>query len=174
MQREINDVLTHARLPFHFWTMMTGERTPWDNPGSSLLSFCVLRLNEIYVELSPELEESFQTCLTFSTSTENVLAIAGMLSERVSAFSARLNAKPVVDKDKFAIIKNQGEKATSSLAFIMKGFDVITNAKNVNSLFDIEGEFEKSFLGELIKLKLVIDYLDELLPITIETEPEKA
>lgn len=85
MRARINELATLARLPFALWTGLHGGREHFDNPGSSIISFCARFLSSEFIEVPQELEDSIKQCRDFSTKREHLEVILTHLEVQAAA-----------------------------------------------------------------------------------------
>jgi len=68
-----NALLSLARLPYHFWSMINPDEDPRDNPGSSIMSYVVAK--SLMMESStllPELNDNFKRSLDFTNQKDRI------------------------------------------------------------------------------------------------------
>lgn len=148
MKVHVNELLTYARLPFHFYGEVTGEDALADNPGKCLLSLCVFKLNQHVIMLSKPDIEAFAACKAFCTEAESVAQVVAVLGEQVADAEARGGHVLVLEKRLARLKKVFGNGS----AVLSRTYPLVMDEEAI-SLFQA-----------LIDTKALLEELQELLP----------
>ena len=147
---DTNMLLSHARLPYHFWSALNPDKDSKDNPGVSIISWIVAKtLTQESSELPKYLSENFKKILEFSNQREKAcellkLRVKSMITvlENYSGDN-RLRNLIIQSRINLDSIKLKLSEITMKLASDDKSYFVLN--------------------GELIWCKIELDYLKGLL-----------
>lgn len=160
MRSRINELLTIARLPACLWTPIHGGREHFDNPGSSVMSFCARYLGAEYSDIPDELVESIQQCKDFSTKREHIAVVLEFLEVKASVMAGEVNglgpdrSKQVFREFSEVVRLNQEVKRLAA-SFEVNGTMPVK--------LDASSQVYPTFSQAIIELKWACDFLEEAL-----------
>ena len=87
---QINKLLNLARFSIHFWELVT-KQSPKNNPGTSLLSWCVVRLDQYLIPSYPdEIKICINECNDFLHSEQNLTYIYNWISTQLEELNIQM------------------------------------------------------------------------------------
>jgi hypothetical protein len=162
MRAKINELLTLCRLPHALWTSIHGGREFFDNPGSSVMSFCSRYLGSEYMEIPDDndIAENVTACRDFSTKREHIAVIVTHLEVKAATFAAQCNE--LTDQQKKVVFRelNDVVKYNQEVKKLQQSFEV--NQVMPNRL-DASSQMYAVFSQALMDLHYSINNLADLL-----------
>ena len=137
---QINKLLNLARFSIHFWELVTKQSSK-NNPGTSLLSWCVVRLDQYLIIVYPdEINACIDECNDFLHSEQNLTYIYNWISTQLEELNLQTQLlKNTNFEAKFSYLKLQISKL------------------NNRSIIDITEYDSIEFLQSLINIKQLIN-----------------
>lgn len=170
MKAPVNELLLYCRLPYFFWTEVNGGRTPWDNPGHSVISLCAAKLNQQVIEVPAEGVASVDECKQFTTSLEGISSVIQWIdssSARLIAKANELNSSSKVVSELTALVNHIG----SARGMFSAIFGGVSPTKHLDPVQEIA----LLFLQALIDIKTDIEKLEAAIIAASEpSAPTKA
>jgi hypothetical protein len=147
---DTNMLLSHARLPFHFWASLNPDEDPKDNPGTSILSWIVAKsLMQETTALPKVLNENYKKTLDFSSQRNRV---CDLLKSRIKTLNTVLQNYAADNRYRKLIIEARmiSDRIKSKLAEL-----TLKLSTDDSSYFVVN--------GELIDVKLELDEVKKVL-----------
>ena len=161
-----NELVSLSRLPTALWTSIHGGREHFDNPGSSLMSYCLSRIGNEFIEVPDELHESIQQCKEFSTSGQSITLIIETLLGKASSLRNKLIVLDEFSQKALQLESNEEIRSNKEVKRLSAAF--ITNGKMANRLFELAPGY-LLFIQSLLEFKWAIDNLEYQLQLKTES-----
>ena len=144
----INYMLNLARLPIHFWEVITDQPSK-TNPGTSILSWCVFRLNNYSAIVPEDITTSLKECSGFHDKVF-IESIIKWITNRVSELGMTNSKEALSMNNSFQVLQTKLVKLKEYSGF----FDIdLDDPYIISDSIDV--------LQLLIDLKQIIDIVAE-------------
>ena len=141
-------MLNMARLPFHFWEVVTDQSSK-TNPGTSVLSWCVFHLNNYSVAIPENITASLKECSGFHDKVF-IGSIIKWITKQVNELGMTNSKEALSMNNSFQVLQTKLVKLKEYSGF----FDIDLDAPYISSdSIDV--------LQSLIDLKQIIDVVAE-------------
>jgi hypothetical protein len=157
MRARINELLTLARLPSALWTSIHPDsREHYDNPGSSVMSFCARYLACEYMEIPEVLHESIVQCRDFSTKREHLQVVLEFLELSAAVRAAAVNELPELQQKMIFYELSEVVKLNQEVTRLVQSFEV--NGL-IPTRIDASSQIYPTFVQALVEMSWSLDRL---------------
>lgn len=163
MRAKINELLTLSRLPHALWTSIHGGREHFDNPGSSVMSFCARYLGSEYMDIPERLEEDVTACRDFSTKREHLAVIVTHLEVKAATYASKCNDLGDVQKKWVFRELSEVVKFNQEVKKLQQSFEVNQTMPNrIDASTSIYSTFSQALLDLHWAINNLADLLDKI------------